>query len=360
MINRNVERDLFLQFEYNNGVPFFKDFFNNKLSFVPRFDFAGYNITRKTDARFAAGIDTIGVDITYDLLQFDFQMAFKIINLRHSLQTGFTLSKYSSKIAAFFFPGIGSIPASSTNYFTGRDLSLQYSYKDFASNKNDDINPIGRFIRLKYDYESNSLNPSLAIDSSTGSLVEVFEKARFHRLEGDWFESFGLFNTHALSFRLRGGTIFGPPQDEFFDFYASGYPGMKGYPFYALGGNRYFAANLTYRLPVVTGLDFNFLQFYFDKIYFSVYGDIGDAWNGKATKLSDFKKDVGAELRLQMFSWYIYPTSIAINAAYGIDQFSKVFPSSTEEKLVTYGKEWRFYFTLLFGFDLFGNSKMKL
>ncbi|MGH2575987.1 MAG: TolB family protein, partial [Ignavibacteria bacterium] len=69
-INKQLERDLFLQFYYNNGVPFFKDFFVNKLSFVPQFDIAGYNITRKTDADLVAGLYTIPVEITYDLLQF--------------------------------------------------------------------------------------------------------------------------------------------------------------------------------------------------------------------------------------------------------------------------------------------------
>jgi Tol biopolymer transport system component len=356
-INKRLERDLFLQFEYNNGVPFFKDFFNKKLSFVPRFDLAGYNITRKTDAMFVAGLDTVSVEVTYDLLQFDFQMAFKIINLRHNLQTGFTFSKYSSKVETFVFPRLGQIPSFSTNYFTGRDLSLQYSYANFEPYKNDDIDPIGRYARLRYDYEFNSLNPTLEVDDQ-GNLIEVFEKANFHRLEGEWFEAVRLFGSHSASLRLKGGAILGQERDNFFDFYASGYPGMKGYPFYAIGGNRYLTANLTYRFPVVEGLDFKFLQFYFDKIYLSLYGDVGNAWNRDAVKPKDFKKDVGAELRLQLYSWYVFPTSIAFNAAYGMDEFQRVFPTTTEERtVVKYGKEWRFYFTMLFGFDFFGNSK---
>jgi outer membrane protein assembly factor BamA len=136
---------------------------------------------------------------------------------------------------------------------------------------------------------------------------------------------------------------------------------MKGYPFYSIGGNKYFTANLTYRFPVAKDLDFNFLQFYFDKLYFSVYGDAGNAWNGNATQLKDFKKDVGFELRLLTYSYYVYPTALAFNAAYGIDQFSRVFPTTTgEEKVVTYGKEWRFYFTMLFGFDFFIDSMNKI
>lgn len=352
-INRNFERDLFLQFDYNNGVPFLKDLFLKKLGFSPSFQLAGYNVTRKTEADLVAGLDTIPVDVTYDLLQFEFGMGFKIINANHNMRAGFTFSSYSSKLSTFIIPSINrQVSASSTNYFTGRDLSLTYSYSSFLPNKNDDINPIGRYFRLKYDYEINDLNPELVIDDQ-GNVTEAFEKAKFHRLEGDLLQGFGLFNnSHSLSLRLRAGTIFGPEQDNFFDFYASGFPNMKGYPFYAIGGNRYATANLTYRFPLATNLDFKFLQFYFDKLYLSVYGDIGNAWYNKATKLKEMKKDVGFELRLLTYSYYVYPTAFTFNASYGLDEFSRIFPSTTgEQKTVTYGKEWRFYFTMLFGFD---------
>lgn len=361
-INRKFERDLFLQFDYNNGVPFAKDFFLKTLNFAPHFQFAGYNVTRKTEADLVAGLDTIGVDVTYDLLQFEFNMAFKIINANHNMKAGFTFSSYSSKLSTFLIPSINAqVPATSTNYFKGRDLSLTYSYNSFVPNKNDDINPIGRYFRLRYDYEFNDLNPELTLDEQ-GNVTEVFNKAKFHRLEGDLLQGFGLFNnSHSFSIRLRGGAVLGPQQDNFFDFYASGFPNMKGYPFYAIGGNKYATANLTYRFPIATHLDFKFLQFYFDKLYFSVYGDIGDAWNGDNVKLKDAKKDIGFELRLLSYSYYVYPTAFAFNAAYGIDQFSRIFPNTTgEQKTVTYGKEWRFYFTMLFGFDFLVDSINKL
>jgi len=361
-LNRKLERDLFLQFDYNNGVPFFKDFFLKTLSFVPNFQLAGYNVTRKTEADLVAGLDTINVEVTYDLLQFDFNMAFKIINASHNMRAGFTFSSYSSKLSTFVIPSINAqVPATSNNYFKGRDLSLSYSYSSFTPNKNDDINPIGRYFRLRYDYEFNDLNPTLVLDEQ-GNITEQFEKVKFHRLEGDLLQGWGLFNnSHSLSLRLRGGSILGPQQDNFFDFYASGFPNMKGYPFYAIGGNRYATANLTYRFPLVTHMNLNFLQFYFDKLYFSVYGDIGNAWYGKSAKLKDFKKDVGLELRLLSYSYYVYPTAFAFNAAYGIDEFSRIFPTTTnEQRTVTYGKEWRFYFTILFGFDFLIESINKI
>ena len=56
------------------------------------------------------------------------------------------------------------------------------------------------------------------------------------------------------------------------------------------------------------------------------------------------------ELRLESYSWYALPTRIFFNAAYGLTQFERYLPNGLAT--VTYGKEWRFYFGILFGFDL--------
>ena len=64
----------------------------------------------------------------------------------------------------------------------------------------------------------------------------------------------------------------------------------------------------------------------------------------------DFKKDAGMELRLETFSFYAYPTRIFFNASYGFDKFTQFI--KTRNETVTYGREWRFYFGVLFGFDL--------
>ncbi len=153
LMNSKMERDLFLQFDYNNGVPFFKDFFVKKLSFVPHFTLAGYNVTRKTNADILVGLDTIPIDITYDLLEFDFQMAFKIINSNHNMIAGFSISRYTSSFNTFLIPGTGlQVPSTSTNYFNGRDVSLNYIYNNFKPYKNYDINPVGRYVNIKNDY----------------------------------------------------------------------------------------------------------------------------------------------------------------------------------------------------------------
>jgi outer membrane protein assembly factor BamA len=149
---------------------------------------------------------------------------------------------------------------------------------------------------------------------------------------------------------LRGATIVGPPVDEFFDFYAGGLVGMRGYPFYSLGGNEIAVVGLNYRFPLLNKIDLRVFQLYFDKLYFSVFGDIGNAWTGTSPALGEFKKDIGGELRLQAFSYYSFPTSIFFSGAYGFDRFSRLFVDTGQT--VTYGKEWSFYFGITFGFDL--------
>ncbi|MBS1517478.1 MAG: PD40 domain-containing protein [Bacteroidetes bacterium] len=348
-INIKGERDLFLQFLYDNGFPFFKDFFTKKVGFLPTLTLEGYNTTRKSDGDLIAGADTINVGITYDLLSFDFGMAFNIINDDHKMKFGYTLSNYAYDIDAFAIPESGiSVRSSRETYFKAHDLSLTYNYENILPGKNSDINPIGRKLDIRYDYELSKINPSIVVNDN-GTITTNYENRNLHKLSGSWTESIGLFNNkHSVSLRLSGGTIFGPPVEDFYNFYASGLPGMRGYPFYSIGGGRAASVNLTYRLPLISKIDTRISPMYLDKLYFSLYGDFGNAWNGSDTKLSDFKKDIGAQLRLQAFSFYVFPTSIFFDVAYGFDRFSNVYQNTK----VTYGREFNYYLGVLFGFDI--------
>ncbi|MBU0517911.1 hypothetical protein KJ564_03110, partial [bacterium] len=50
----------------------------------------------------------------------------------------------------------------------------------------------------------------------------------------------------------------------------------------------------------------------------------------------------------QFYSFTTFPTAVTFDAAYGLDEFEVVEDNFT----ATYGKEWRYYFTLLFNFNL--------
>jgi hypothetical protein len=216
-----------------------------------------------------------------------------------------------------------------------------------------DINPVGRTISLKYSYEMNDYNPTDSTQyNDAGYRTPIYTPVPINRLEFNWNEHLQLpFKNQTLSLGLRTGFIIGPTVDDFFDFYEGGLIGMQGYPFYAIGGNETAVLNMTYRLPLIRNIDMRLGPVYFSKLYGSLFADIGDAWNSNIPGISDWKKDAGFELRLESFSWYEYPTRIFFSGAYGFDRFTKNVEDPTFT-VITYGKEWRFYFGILFSFEL--------
>lgn len=348
-INKNSERDLFLQFNYDYGVPILGDLFTNKLGFYPKFFFEGYNVTRKADAQVIAGLDSINVGVKYNLLEFDLGFEFPIINVQHKVRLEYDYSDYESNIDPFYIPSSGlSTRGSSQTYFKANRLSLYYHFDNSFRYRHSDINPIGTKVNFRYDYEMSNINPEYTVESD-GTLTTLYQKNHLHKIDMDISQSFGLFNnSHTISYKLRGAVIFGPTVDNFYNNYVTGLTGMKGYTYFSLGGGRLATLNVTYRLPLFNRIDTRISPLYLDKLYFSVFGDVGDAWEEKDFNIHNLKKDVGAELRLQAWSFYEFPTSIFVSAAYGLDKFTRQFLN----KDVTYGKEWKFYFGVLFGFDL--------
>jgi hypothetical protein len=183
-------------------------------------------------------------------------------------------------------------------------------------------------------------------------LKPKYNDFNFHRFLFDGSLYLPLWADHTLSTRLVGGTILGPAVPDFFDFYLGGLIGFKAYPFYALSGNEMAWLNLNYRFPLWRNIDYRLSFLYFDKIFLSFHFDYGDAWTGNFPSLSGFKKGAGTEIRLQMSSYYLFPTALFFNASYGFDSFNKVVSSG----VATYGKEWRFYGGILFGFDIVNNK----
>jgi hypothetical protein len=51
---------------------------------------------------------------------------------------------------------------------------------------------------------------------------------------------------------------------------------------------------------------------------------------------------INLQLRMDLYSFYVFPARLFLNAAYGFDKF--------KNRGIEYGQEWRFYFGLSFGF----------
>lgn len=347
VINRQFERDLFGILEYRDAIPLLL-----QAGLAPILSLEIYNISRKTDVTFPVFTDreySITTDVVYNLLEFDVNFRHKILNEETELKIGYSLSRYNADIGSFFVPTVGVSPGFRNLYLIGNTLSAQITLDGIAPAADRDINPVGRTVALRYGYEFHKFNPEGEYNIENGVLVPQYTKPAFHRLELLWNEHLALpIKNHTLSLNVRRASTLGKTVDEFFNFYAGGFTGMRGYPFYALGGNDIAVVGAAYRFPIWTTLNFRFLQFYFTKLYGSVFMDMGHGWTGRPTPIGEWKRDAGFELRLESFSFYQYPTRIFFSGAYGLDKFTAVFRDAGFE----YGKEWRFYLGVLFDFEL--------
>jgi Tol biopolymer transport system component len=347
VMNRKFERDIFGILEYRGAIPILY-----QLGLAPTLSIEAYNISRKTDVAFSIFTDvehSISTDVTYNLLEFDFSLRQKILDDITQLKIGYALSRYNADIGSFLVPGSGLSPGFRNLYLIGNVLSAQVTHNGIAPSVDKDINPVGRTITLRYNYEFDKYNSEGEYSIENGVLVPHYTKPSFHRLEILWNEHLALpIPRHTLTFTAHRASTLGKQVDDFFDSYAGGFVGMRGYPFYALGGNDIAVIGAAYRFPLWTTINFRFLEFYFTKLYGSVFADYGDAWTGSAPSYSRWKRDAGFELRLEAFSFYQYPTRIFFSGAYGLDRFDRTF----NDVAVTYGKEWRFYLGVLFDFEL--------
>ncbi|MBK7629654.1 MAG: PD40 domain-containing protein [Ignavibacteriales bacterium] len=360
-LNARMERDLFLVFDYRNKLPLL-----SSIGLKPEISLELYSISRKADVDVSFGADTLNngtvnydfiipTDVSYNLFEFDFIIRHRLFSRDQNLQLKYAYSSYVATLGSFILPDENRTlyPTTKDNYFNGNNLEAKYTWHSIVPTKDDEINPVGLDVNLTYNYEFSDFNENGEYTIEDGILKPQYSNFNFHRLELKAGLYMPVFDSHTFNTTVRVGSILGPQQPDFFDFYLGGLIGMKAYPFYAVSGNELAWLNFTYRFPLFKNIDAKVGHLYIDKIFLSFNGDIGNAWNGDATKLDDFKKGVGAELRIQLNSYYLFPTSIFFNASYGFDQFER----TVNKEIVKYGKEWNFYGGVLFGFEILNFNK---
>lgn len=246
-------------------------------------------------------------------------------------------------------------------YYYANDFSGEWKFNSLKPFIDGEINPRGgRKGSLKYSYNLDNLIAGFAFNAGSGSYETLYDKNYHHRMEGTYTEYLKMpIKEHTLELSFQGGFI--PNKvDSFFNFFGGGLAGLKGYSFYSLEGNKLALLNTTYRFPIWKRIDAKLANLYLDKIFGGVYFGYGDAWS----KGVDFKRSAGGELRMEFYSFFVYPTRVTFNAAYGLDKFTSLGPLiakypdenggvSKERQKIENGKEWRYYLTILFGFTLF-------
>ena len=352
-INTRGERDLFLTLDYRNKIPGLFE-----LGLKPEMSLELYNITRKSNVNVYFGADSVGntvnydfiipTVVTYNLFEADLAAKYKIFTSNQNLEFRFIFSRYTANLSSFLLPDrITLYPSTNDTYLIGRNFQIKYTLNAIAPTIDEVINPVGTHLEFQYNYEFNKYNLEDKYTVVDGILQPLYTNFDFNRVELNLQNHLPVAHNQTLSTRIRLGSILGPARPDFFDFYLGGLIGMREYPFYSLSGNTVAWLNLTYRFPLAKNIDTRIGQIYVDKAFLSFYGDIGNAWTGRTPALDQFKKGIGAEIRVMMNSFYIFPTAVFFSAAYGFDKFTKVINDTD----ITYGKEWLFYGGIAFGFD---------
>ncbi len=307
----------------------------------------------------------VGLDTRYDLTEFDLGIRYLwsdplSVTYQKELALSYIFSKYDVFLEAWtrepvpgYLPKDSFLGKDSWTYFRGHDISLRWDYKSISRARDAEINPRGgREIHLRYDRMFNKLiNPNEYKMTEYGYVIAYY-KNYYDQFLLDWKEYRALpFGKHTLVLHLKGGAV-DKAVDDFFYLQLGSQEGLRGYSFYSIEGRKIALGGLTYRFPIWTDISKQLLHLYFDKLYGSFFLEAGKAWNEDTLNFEDIKKDIGAELRLDAFSYYAFPTKISLQAAYGLDDIPEADNRPAEKG------GWRLYFNLLFTF-ISSNGKAK-
>ncbi|MEQ9104049.1 MAG: hypothetical protein RIE53_05070 [Rhodothermales bacterium] len=355
-----VERDVFLQFDFGKGISLVP------YRWSPQFSVELFNVRRNVENGLsveefpctACYPATSLADLSYNLWELGF-LARSKVNRALLLEAGYRYSPYRVTTERFFSQELlQSIPENSSRYFIGKSLHLTSYHEAFKAYRDMDVVPHGMRSEITLQREAGSLLDRF--DLEDGFLRPVYTDDVIHRLTVDARGGFRLpggpaVGAHGVGIRFRGSTILGGPVDDFYDDYVGGLTGARGYPFYALGGNESLWLQLGYTFPLAPRVSRQVLWLHVDKIYARVYADAATAWSGSWPGMENVRKDVGAEIRFGLGSFYLLPTAVFVSGTYGLDAFDfqldDGFVTPDGQSSVRYGKSMQWHVGVLFGFD---------
>jgi Tol biopolymer transport system component len=349
-----LDRDLFLMAEYR-GLPFIKR------SWSPTISVELFNIRRNVKDGLsieefpctACLPDTTSIGIAYDVWQAQVSLISKL-NRFTALELGWYHSPYRVSTNSFFSREFRqTVGGSTSRYFIGNTLTAALFLKAHTYHRHYDIAPIGLNASLRYSYQPSRLLEGY--DIRGGELIPIYNDYKIHSVELDARHGFSVFDNKLFDFRSRFYTNFNATEEYFFLDYIGGFTGMRSYSFFALGGNTTFFSQLNYHQPIFEKIHKQAGRFTVDKVFTRLFVEAGNGWGGPLEVGNNIKSGIGAELRLSMSSYYLFPTRFFISGAYGLNSFDVNLPESfittTGQNSVTYGKEVLFNFGLLFDFD---------
>ncbi|MFO7891409.1 MAG: hypothetical protein R6V04_13845 [bacterium] len=316
-LNTQFDTDLFCIFNYRE--------------LFPTLFLEAFNQSRHTE------VDDI--DYGFNLIEVDIGADWPLGD-NHMLRTAYIFSRYDANMS---FEEQNQQIDFSYNYHLGSDIHIRWDYQGVKPGASSGIAPdYGRNITFQAKWSHNKFLDDFGVHKNYGTMVEIYKPYNFYAFNLDWYEYLpGLFKRHSSALRLKAGYI-DRSVDDFYYFFGGGLEGLKGYSFYSLQGKKLLQFDAAYRFPVCTNINTRLWFLHLHKLYLSVYAQAGNIWSSEKFDTAEIKRDVGVQLRLQMFSFYTFPLCLTFDSVYGFDRYKL--------RGNTYGDEWRFYFGVLFDF----------
>lgn len=350
----DADRDIFFTVDYS-GLPFIKR------SWSPTISFEFANMVRNVSGGLEVEEfpctsclpETKKVDIRYIVWEAGLFLRSKI-NRWSLIETGALYSPYRVKTDRFFSAEYNeTIPGSSSEYFRGFTLTAAHISDLTLPDIHSDIAPKGIRTELRYRYEPGKLLRGFDIEG--GQLTPNHETAKNHSVELKGRIGFPAGRNSAVQITSRFFSYFNNPRDYFYLDYSGGLSGLRSYPFFAVGGQRTFFVRSSYLTPLLTGIQSGSGPLMPDKLFLHLYAETGNGYGGPLGGGNKLKNGIGAELRVALNSYYLFPLKFFVNTSYGFNRFDIRLPANFNESNgrnnVHYGREILFYFGLTFDFD---------
>ncbi len=224
------------------------------------------------------------------------------------------------------------------DYYRGWVNSAKWQLNSVKRFVDSDINPSkGYMLTSTAQYEKNEF--ILYDESSAHDTWRI-------NLAGKYHVRIPFTNRWTFSLASEVGWLSNNRVNPFFNYYAGGLLGIKGYPFYSIEGTRLLINDIILRIPIFSQRHFQLGWFILQNSVIGIIYQNGNAWNGNFDS-ADLKSSVGIQWRFNGFSFYNFPTAIELELHHGMNRFEKTI----DDKHFAYGGENRFYFKLLFGFQ---------
>ncbi|MCH2450654.1 MAG: hypothetical protein MK198_10980 [Gracilimonas sp.] len=350
-----LDRDAFLILEHR-GLPFIER------SWSPTVAVEIYNMRRNVSDGLSIEEfpctsclpDTVTTDIAYDIWEAGLFFRSKL-SRRSLLELGITYSPYTVSTDNFYSRELKQqVSGSSSQYFRGTTLSTSYTFDYYTYSNDADIAPLGLKGYLRYQFQPSKLLEEYEIKD--GALKPVFENSNNHSTELHVRYGFKTLGDQAFQARIRSFHYFNSPGDSFYADYVGGFLGMRSYPYFALGGSTTAFTSLSWFAPIYRGINKQAGPYTFDKIFARFFFETGNGWRSPYDTGNSLKSGMGAEIRVAMNGFYLFPLKFFVSTSYGFDHFTLTLPkdfiTNSQSNRVTYGRELLFHFGLTFDFEL--------